>query len=301
MPYRVHTLKRRIYFTRDKGYAVLILGTCVMFSQSIISSTTGFSHAKQLVALVPLILCDLACLGILGPSPMVKPSGKFLLVTLLCLIFSHGLKTWKATLQYRASPSPESLVQALQSNVTIAIHLIAFPLNHYWEFSVWRCLRGCHLLVGVVSISLCIALRLYGPSSSRFPPLQGSFEGAIITYLGFCACALYFTPAQCRRLHYSLGACLPEGWLPLSALKSEDLKGYMEEYDALLHPRDRRGVSRDHAQKLLQSSQARGTAQRRAQFSKRPSSIREDFAQSDAPSDGATRKKGAMEAEDKLF
>ena len=190
-------------------------------------------HTKQLVALIPKMACDFACVVLLGPSSRAVASHKFFLGGLAAIMLVHGAKAQATSARYVATGSAESLSSMIQAASCLTIHMIMFFLHRPCRFSAWACYRGCHVLVGASSIFICIHLRLRTPTESaitEFPPLRGSFEGAILAYAIFIALSLWSTSTHRAWVHGALCDIIP--WLPLSALRRDELRELLEEEDA---------------------------------------------------------------------
>ena len=228
------------HFTRAHGYAFIGFASIAMIVQVIIAEA-GFAanphrlahHAKQLVALIPKLLSDTACVVLLGPSRRAVASPVFLLGGFIGIVLPHGSKAFYTTARYAADTSHEALVGMAQANCTLFIHFVMFGLHRPGGINAWACYRGAHGLVAVNSIAFCVYLRLQTQSAGtdvQFPPLRGSFEGAILTYAAFAALCLWLTPARRLQLHSSLCGFFP--WLPLSALKRDELADLLKAEDA---------------------------------------------------------------------
>lgn len=187
-------------------------------------------HAKQFVAIIPKLVSDFACIVLLGPSSRAVASRQFFSCGLVCIVLVHGAKTHTTTRHYVATGSAEALTSMIQAASCLALHLIMFFLHRPCGISAWACYRATHVLVGASSIFLCIHLRLCAESSRiEFPPLRGSFEGAILAYAYFIAFTLWLAPN--RRLWVHSGLCDIIPWLPLGALKRNELTELLKAED----------------------------------------------------------------------
>lgn len=221
-------------FTHTHGYTAICVAGIGMLVQLGISEfmTTSSSNriaheAKQFLAVIPKLISDFASLVLLGPSPRAVASRSFFVSAIIAIVLVHGAKTHATTLRHAASPSHESLISMLQAGSCFMIHLIMFFLHQPCGFGAWLCYRGAHVAVGVSSIALCLYLRLQTQSSTtNYPPLRGSFEGAILMYTTFIMLSLWWTPARRFWVHSTLCNMIP--WMPLSALKDDDLKKLLE-------------------------------------------------------------------------
>lgn len=203
-------------------------------------------HIKQLAALIPLLCADVAFIILLGPSTMAEPSCSTLMGAFLMSVLTHAGRAWSATQRYTVAASPSTLVGMIQSICTLLLHLGAIALTQCRTTRAWSSLRAMHFLIGTISIALCVVLRLgTGSADAEFPPLRGSFEGAIVSYLGFIANSVYLTPSRRRPLHRALTTMLQERWLPLSALKRDELQQLLEGLeDPNLAPQPATSISR---------------------------------------------------------
>lgn len=191
-------------------------------------------HAKQLLALIPMLCSDMVFVVLLGPSPLAMPSWDALLGALfLCSALPHTLRVW-ATMDLHAAAggSSETLIGLVQALTTMALFIGGSVLTYTGKVGGWPCLRGVFGLIGAIGLLLCGFLRVSqgGGRSAAYPPLRGSFEGAMVTYCGFIANSLLGLAPSCRyRVHRQLSTFLPDGWLPLSALKTEELQQLLRE------------------------------------------------------------------------
>ena len=226
-----------LHFTRMHGYASLLAASLAMAVQVVIANSVDTNsqvvvhHLKQLLALVPLLCTDVAFTVLLGPSPFATPSRVVLLGAFLGSSLPHMLRAWTAMERHTAVGSPETRIGMIQALITLAICVGCCLLTYAGGVSAWACLRSLFGLVGICSIALCVTLwfDLEGGALAAYPPLRGSFEGAILAYGGFIVnSVVILAPSRRHRMHRILSAILPEGWLPLSVLKSEDLQQLLD-------------------------------------------------------------------------
>jgi hypothetical protein len=216
-------------FKPSHAYAAIGVATLGMIFQvhliaegSAACSDRLVHHAKQLVALIPKLVCDFACILSMGPSPRAVPSWHFFLGGFISILLVHGAKTQATIMRYAAEPSLVELIFMIQAVGCTFLHMFMFILHRPCGARAWLCYRACHALVGASSIALCLYLRLYAQSArGEFPPSRGSFEGSILAYGSFIALSLWLTPARRLWLHGGLCEIIP--WLPLSEIKRDEL------------------------------------------------------------------------------
>ena len=225
-----------MHVKRSHGFAAIVTAGLALLVQVFVThgfapSSLLLAHFKQLVALVPKIISDLGCIVLVGPSSSAMPRRDVYLFAFISCFLPHTYRVFSAAARHAADQSPDTLVVVIQSASTLAIDMAAFIFHLVTGYSVWGCLRLTHTLVGAYGIALCIFYRFYTDrgSAAKFPPLRGSYEGGLLVFMSFIGISWWLTPTRRLRLHVHLADMFPEGWLPLSELKRDELKALLKD------------------------------------------------------------------------
>ena len=203
----------------------------VFITHSLAPSSLLLAHSKQLAALVPKFVCDLGCLMLVGPSSSAVLRRDVYLISFISAFLPHAYRTVSALSRHASHPSPDTLLAVIQSASTLAINMTTFLFHLATGYSVWGCLRLAHTLVGTCGIAICMVHRLSSEwgSAADYPPLRGSFEGGLFVYTAFVGTSAWISPARRLAVHGKLTSMFPEGWLPLSELKRDELKALLKD------------------------------------------------------------------------
>ena len=229
---------------QSHGFAAIVAAGRALLMQVFIThgfapSSLHLAHLKQLVALIPKVMSDLGCIVLVGPiSPAMLRRDVYLIAFVSCFL-PHLYRTSSAAARHAAYRSPDTLLVVIQSAGTLAINLATFIFHLMSGYSVWGCLRLTHALVGAYGLALCIVHRFNSETHSavEFPPLRGSFEGGVCVYLLFIGMSWQMTPTRRLLVHANLANIFPEGWLPLSELKPDELKTLLKDEAEACRPR----------------------------------------------------------------